>query len=205
MKRFQSESEEINENIDEEKINENIKILDEIYLLINNHLFIKKKEEVIDDHSITYTEYIDSLKEILNKLNKLKNNPIDKITLYNHIHQNINNFIEYVKYELIESSKGSKKSFLELLGDFYDNLKIDKDFRDLYDEDKYVYTRIMIDYHYQEQYDGGKSQKLKKTDDKIKVLYKKKEYTRVIYVNKNKKKFVKINKQILELSKLKKS
>ena len=50
---------------------------------------------------------------------------------------------------------------------------------------------------------GGGNNKYKKTDKKITIIYKKKEYTRVIYIC-ERKKYVKINKTFLLLSKLKK-
>jgi hypothetical protein len=50
---------------------------------------------------------------------------------------------------------------------------------------------------------GGGNNKYKKTDKKITVIYKKKEYTRVIYIC-ERKKYVKINKTFMLLSKLKK-
>jgi hypothetical protein len=52
-------------------------------------------------------------------------------------------------------------------------------------------------------FSGGKNKNYKKTENKIKVIYKKKEYTRNIYINKNKK-YVKINNTLMLLSKLKK-
>ena len=84
---------------------------------------------------------------------------------------------------------------------FNDLNKIDESFLEKYTEntDDYIFIKFMRSFDISS---GGKSLKLKKTNNKIKVLYKKKEYTRVIYVNKNNKKFVKINKKILELSKL---
>jgi len=52
-------------------------------------------------------------------------------------------------------------------------------------------------------YEGGKL-KYKKTNNKVKVIYKKKTYERTIYKNKTNKHFVKIDNKYLELSKLKK-
>ena len=50
---------------------------------------------------------------------------------------------------------------------------------------------------------GGHSNKYKKTENKITVIYKKKEYTRVIYIC-ERKKYIKINKTYMLLSKFKK-
>ena len=52
-------------------------------------------------------------------------------------------------------------------------------------------------------FSGGKNKDYKKTENKIKVIYKKKEYTRNIYIN-ERKKYVKINNTFILLSKLKK-
>ena len=50
---------------------------------------------------------------------------------------------------------------------------------------------------------GGANNKYKKTENKITVIYKKKEYTRVIYIC-ERKKYIKLNKTYILLSKFKK-
>jgi thiol-disulfide isomerase/thioredoxin len=98
----------------------------------------------------------------------------------------------------------------EELGDYYLNL-----------DDRIGYPMLMIsNYGKITKYNGlltierelngflnsiknGGANKYKKTDNKITVIYKKKEYTRVIYIC-ERKKYVKINKSFMLLSKLKK-
>jgi hypothetical protein len=155
----------------------------------------------------TFSDYILQLDISLKKLISNKDERI-----YKDILETLNSFFEYGYYCFLEN-QGHKKEFIDIIVElFYDIKEIDSEIYMYYIEnntsEKYNFITLMINlYNVNNNINettGGKSQKLKKTDDKIKVLYKKKRYTRVIYVNKNNKKFVKINKQILELSKLKK-
>lgn len=122
---------------------------------------------------------------------------------YKEIFATFNDFFKYGYYCFLKDDNDrSKSEFISKMNVIFNDLnKIDESFLEKYTEntDDYIFIKFMRSFDISS---GGKSLKLKKTNNKIKVLYKKKEYTRVIYVNKNNKKFVKINKKILELSKL---
>jgi hypothetical protein len=82
---------------------------------------------------------------------------------------------------------------------FYTNI-----YKYIYDNDIYSSNMIKLNNHMQEiiKIKGG-ANKYKKTENKITVIYKKKQYTRVIYIC-ERKKYIKINKTFMLLSKLKK-
>lgn len=154
---------------------------------------------------------ISTTEDYINFLINVKKNYRDNI--YKEINDNLQLLISFIiKLKKEYPIKSPISNIARQINLFNTNLKnFDKNFIILtFDEnfDKDFDENYDDDFEDEEDIDkkeiGGKSQKLKKTNNKIKVLYKKKEYMRVIFVNKNNKKFVKINKQILELSKLKK-
>jgi hypothetical protein len=77
----------------------------------------------------------------------------------------------------------------------------------IYDKIEITILAINLQYTYTIEHitvvSGGNLNKYKKTENKITVIYKKKQYTRIIYIC-ERKKYVKINKTYMLLSKLKK-
>jgi len=69
--------------------------------------------------------------------------------------------------------------------------------------DKLIQKELTNFFDNMEESTTGGANKYKKTNKKITVIYKKKEYIRVIYICEGKK-YVKINKSFILLSKLKK-
>ena len=110
--------------------------------------------------------------------------------------KNIEEFFEYIynKYRFNLKFSDETKSILKLNKEILDNI--------IYDYDKKLSNFIKND-NGTIILSGGGNNKYKKTDKKITIIYKKKQYTRNIYIC-ERKKYIKINKSFMLLSKLKK-
>jgi len=155
-------------------INDNLKIFEKF-----------KEDNFIDTFDIFITNY-----------SKLNNTIDDKIIIFkilSNIYFNLNLFYNISKSFFEHDAIGLDtylntiiplESLKNKLKPYYDyiNYKFNDKFNDMV---------------------GGKFI-LKKTNETVNIVYKKKSYKRTVFLNKNKKKFVKINNNILDLSKLKK-
>ena len=169
--------------------NINLLITNIIYLLLDN----------IQSNIIIILKGLECI-ILLNKLNNYLANNTTNITY---------------KYYNYDDNKSSYKFELFVQTNFrYDLERVIEERKSITNEDN-IYVDIdsqinAINYNYTYYQDkiefnvnGGANNKYKKTENKITVIYKKKEYTRVIYIS-ERKKYVKINKTYILLSKLKK-
>ena len=169
--------------------NINLLITNIIYLLFdneNNIMIILKGVECII---------------LLNKLNDyLANDTTNIITYKYYNYANIKSPNDLHIFIQTNFKNDFERVFREksLMGS-EDNIYVNIDSQITAINDNYTYNEDNIEF----KVVGGGNNKYKKTDKKITVIYKKKEYTRVIYIC-ERKKYVKINKTFMLLSKLKK-
>jgi hypothetical protein len=138
---------------------------------------------------------------LLNKLNDYLANNTNIITYkyYNYNNDTVqerDNFKKIIENDFAQDLEKVIKEKQSITNE--DNIYINIDSQINAINGNYTYNENNIEFNV-----NGGANKYKKTDKKITVIYKKKEYTRVIYIC-ERKKYVKINKTFMLLSKLKK-
>jgi hypothetical protein len=205
------------------EIIKNINVLLYSKLLLNPtnnkyNILIKEIEFTILIKGIEFTIF---LEEILNYVFDIEikiyyNNDIiisllyfynnDIINFKNYLQKLDNKLYEYiVKIETEETNikDNIKYIILELNNKFIPYSKIFNLSQDLSKINEIDFTKYDKNYNILKETIEGGVNKYKKTENKITVIYKKKQYTRVIYIC-ERKKYIKINKTFMLLSKMKK-
>jgi hypothetical protein len=208
---------------DKEKINKlkTKKILEDYIDLIRDINVSLYFNNTNDSYNIIIKgiEFTIFLQEILNYLfdkeiniyyNINNNKKYDKISFKKYLQTLDNKLYEYIVKIENGEKEDIEKEDIETKADIETNIKnsilsLNNKFlfKSSFDRNEIDSTKYDINYNIlKKPIEGGKN-KYKKTENKITVIYKKKQYTRVIYIC-ERKKYIKINKTFMLLSKMKK-